>query len=57
MGRSYMDAPGVDPYIFISSDRELMSGTLVQVRITDCSEYDLAGELIDEQDDRLKEDF
>ena len=45
-GRSYKDAPDVDGYVFISSDKELMSGDFVSVKITDCSEYDLIGELI-----------
>ena len=45
-GRSYKDAPDVDGYVFISSDKELMSGDFISVKITDCSEYDLIGELI-----------
>lgn len=48
VGRSYMDAPNVDGYVFVSARRELMSGSLVHVKITDCNEYDLIGELIDE---------
>jgi ribosomal protein S12 methylthiotransferase len=48
IGRSYMDAPGVDGYVFIYTDEELMSGQFVDVRITGASEYDLIGELIDE---------
>lgn len=48
VGRSYMDAPGVDGYVFVHADRELLSGTLVQVQITDCNEYDLIGDLKDE---------
>lgn len=45
-GRTYMDAPEVDGYIFISADEELMSGDLVRVRVTGASEYDLIGEKI-----------
>ena len=45
-GRTYMDAPDVDGYIFISADEELMSGDLVQVRVTGASGYDLIGEKI-----------
>ena len=48
VGRTYMDAPGVDGYVFIYTDEELMSGQFVDVRITGASEYDLIGELIDE---------
>ncbi len=48
VGRSYMDAPNVDGYIFIHSNRELMSGIIVPVKITDYNEYDLIGEVQDE---------
>lgn len=48
VGRTYMDAPGVDGYVFIYTDEELMSGQFVDVRITGASEYDLIGELTDE---------
>lgn len=45
VGRTYMDAPGVDGYIFINSDEELMSGDFSYVRVTKALEYDLIGEL------------
>lgn len=45
VGRTYMDAPGVDGYIFINSDEELMSGDFAYVRVTGALEYDLIGEL------------
>lgn len=48
VGRTYRDAPDVDGYIFVSSDRSLISGDLVQVYVTETAEYDLIGELIDE---------
>ncbi len=48
VARTYMDAPDVDGYLFIKSDRELMSGSFVQAVVTGCSEYDLTGELKDE---------
>lgn len=48
LGRTYMDAPGVDGYVFIYTDEELMSGQFVDVRITGALEYDLIGELTDE---------
>lgn len=44
--RTYMDAPSVDGLIFINTDRSLMSGDFVQVRVTASNEYDLIGELI-----------
>ena len=46
--RTYMDAPGVDGYVFIHTDEELMSGNFVRVRVTGALEYDLIGELEDE---------
>lgn len=45
VGRSYMDAPGVDGYVFIETDEELMSGDFAFVKITKALEYDLIGEL------------
>lgn len=48
MSRTYMDAPGVDGYLFIQTGRELMSGDLVDVVVTGAYEYDLIGELADE---------
>ena len=46
--RTYKDAPGVDGFLFLQSDRELMSGDFVRVRVTDSNEYDLIGEIYDE---------
>lgn len=46
--RTYMDAPGVDGMLFVGSQRELMSGDMVRVRVTGANEYDLIGELCDE---------
>lgn len=45
VGRTYMDAPGVDGYVFIKSEEELLSGDFARVRITKALEYDLIGEL------------
>jgi RNA modification enzyme, miaB family len=46
IGRTYMDVPGVDGYVFVESDRNHMSGDFVRVKITGASEYDLMGELV-----------
>ncbi len=46
--RTYMDGPGVDGMLFFDSERELMSGDIVRVRVTGANEYDLIGELCDE---------
>lgn len=48
VGRTYMDAPGVDGFIFIKATRELMSGDIVLARVTGANDYDLTGEMIDE---------
>ncbi len=48
VARTYKDAPEVDGYLFIDTDRTLMSGDFVKVRITGSNEYDLIGGLEDE---------
>ncbi len=45
MCRSYMDAPGIDGCVFVSSEEELISGDFVDVVITEYNEYDLIGEI------------
>lgn len=45
--RSYRDAPEVDGYVFVNCDRELISGSVINVKITSASEYDLIGEVED----------
>ena len=47
VGRTYMDAPGVDGYIFLNTDETLMSGDFANVRVTGAAEYDLIGELME----------
>ena len=47
VGRTYMDAPGVDGYLFLNTDETLMSGDFARVRVTGAAEYDLIGELIE----------
>ncbi|WP_101875337.1 30S ribosomal protein S12 methylthiotransferase RimO [Lachnoclostridium edouardi] len=48
VGRTYMDAPGVDGLIFVSANEELMSGDFVRVKVTGALEYDLIGEVYNE---------
>lgn len=48
VGRTYMDAPDVDGYIFVNSPELLMSGDFVKVKVTGSAEYDLIGEVYDE---------
>lgn len=45
VGRTYMDAPNVDGYVFVNTGEALMTGDIVKVRITGAAEYDLIGEL------------
>jgi len=45
VGRTYMDAPGVDGLIFVQTIEELMTGDFVPVRVTGALEYDLIGEI------------
>lgn len=46
VGRTYMDAPGIDGNIFINTYEELMSGDFVKVKVTGSYEYDLIGEIV-----------
>lgn len=48
VARTYMDAPGVDGYIFIQTSANLMTGDFVPVTVTGAYEYDLIGVLSDE---------
>ena len=50
VGRTYRDAPGVDGLVFFESGRELMSGSIVRVRITEAAPYDLIG-VLEEEDE------
>lgn len=48
VARTYMDAPGVDGYLFVNSGESFLSGDFVRVRVTGAAEYDLIGEVYDE---------
>ena len=50
VGRTYMDAPNVDGLVFVNTDMELMTGDFVPVTITGSYEYDLIGEIADENE-------
>ncbi len=43
VGRSYMDAPGIDGYVFVTSEDTYMSGQIIPVKITGSDNYDLTG--------------
>ena len=50
VGRTYKDAPNVDGLVFVNTDLELMTGDFVPVKITGSYEYDLIGEIADENE-------
>ena len=45
VGRTYKDAPNIDSFIFVNSNKELISGSIINVTVTDYNEYDLIGEI------------
>ncbi len=45
-GRTAADALDIDGKVFFSSDRPVKPGEYIQIKITDCLEYDLLGEKI-----------
>ncbi|MBR5116126.1 MAG: 30S ribosomal protein S12 methylthiotransferase RimO, partial [Lachnospiraceae bacterium] len=52
VARTMRDAPDVDGYLFIEQvdpSRELLTGTFVRVKITGAGEYDLTGELYEDE--------
>lgn len=46
VGRTYRDIPDVDGCVFVNSPKELMSGDMVEVLITEAGEYDLVGDVV-----------
>ncbi|MBE5880829.1 MAG: 30S ribosomal protein S12 methylthiotransferase RimO [Lachnospiraceae bacterium] len=50
VGRTYKDAPNVDGLVFVNTDMDLMTGDFVPVTITGSYEYDLIGEITDENE-------
>ena len=50
IGRSYMDAPNVDGFVFVHSKDSYLSGEFVDVKITQAKEYDLVGEAVSDWD-------
>ena len=47
VGRSYMDSFEIDGMVFFTSDKELLAGDFVNVKITAAADYDLIGELLE----------
>ncbi len=48
VARSYKDAPKVDGMVFLHAPYAMMSGQIVKATVTECTEYDLIGEVKDE---------
>ena len=46
IARSQYDAPEVDGVVYIKSDIPVVPGDIEKVKITDCYEYDLIGEIV-----------
>ncbi len=46
-GRSYAEAPEVDPCVFFTAERKVNPGEFVRVRVTDTLDCDLIGDMIE----------
>jgi ribosomal protein S12 methylthiotransferase len=46
IGRTYKDAPEIDQEVFINYNENIMIGNFYDVKIFDCEEFDLFGEII-----------
>ncbi len=46
VARTYMDAPDIDGYVFVSTDTELLTGDFVNVKITGAVDYDLTADVV-----------
>lgn len=49
VGRSYMEAPEIDPVIYVASPYPLSKGDTVKVRIISTQDYDLIGEVVKDE--------
>lgn len=50
VARTDRDAPDIDGCVFFEAPFEIVSGTIVELVVTDAKGYDLVGELCDEED-------
>ena len=46
IGRTYMDAPQVDGFLFFKAEEELLTGDMVKVKVIQAKGYDLIGEIV-----------
>lgn len=49
IGRTAYDAPNIDGNVFFTAGRSMLSGEIVDVVITDSKEYDLIGEVFEDE--------
>lgn len=49
IARTYADAPDVDGYLFLNTSRQLVTGDFVKAKVTGSLEYDLIGELEEDE--------
>lgn len=47
IGRTTMDAPQVDGFLFLNSERDLISGDIVEAVVTGAKGYDLIGDIVE----------
>lgn len=47
VARTYKDAPDIDGCVFFSSFAEIVSGSIVKIKVTDAKGYDLIGEIVE----------
>lgn len=50
VARTYRDTPGIDGCVFFEYSGEILSGTMIQLTVTDAKGYDLIGILCDEEE-------
>ncbi len=50
VGRTYMDSIEIDGCVYVSSDEKLTLGNIYKVKINDALEYDMMGDVYDEDD-------
>ena len=50
VARTYRDTPEIDGCVFFHSSSDILSGTMVELEVTDASGYDLIGMLCSEED-------
>jgi len=49
VGRTYMEAPEIDPVVYVASPYPLNTGDVVRVKIICAQEYDLIGEVVEDE--------